>query len=155
MSRARAYLRLGRVSNLPTVWTNVLAGVFLSGAPVSPATMTLLALALSLFYVAPSARLANQWDTKMGGALADAISCNAVVKAFGAETREEGAGLFRRFALMRSWYEARHLSFTDFVSPDGLHMNDWGYDCIARQLARAIDAAVAKPATTTAAIAVH
>ncbi|MFP3561241.1 ABC transporter ATP-binding protein, partial [Paraburkholderia sp. SIMBA_049] len=37
----------------------------------------------------PSARLANQWDTKMGGALADAISCNAVVKAFGAETREE------------------------------------------------------------------
>ena len=25
----------------------------------------------------------------MGGALADAVSCNAVVKAFGAETREE------------------------------------------------------------------
>ncbi|CAM2158532.1 MULTISPECIES: ABC transporter ATP-binding protein [Paraburkholderia] len=46
-------------------------------------------VSLSLFYVAPSARLANQWDTKMGGALADAISCNAVVKAFGAETREE------------------------------------------------------------------
>jgi ATP-binding cassette subfamily B protein len=46
-------------------------------------------VSLSLFYVAPSARLANQWDTKMGGALADAISCNAVVKAFGAESREE------------------------------------------------------------------
>ena len=46
-------------------------------------------VSLSLFYVAPSARLANAWDTKMGGALADAISCNAVVKAFGAETREE------------------------------------------------------------------
>jgi ATP-binding cassette, subfamily B, bacterial len=46
-------------------------------------------VSLSLFYVAPSARLANQWDTKMGGALADAISCNSVVKAFGAETREE------------------------------------------------------------------
>ncbi|SDC24633.1 ABC transporter ATP-binding protein [Paraburkholderia lycopersici] len=46
-------------------------------------------VSLSLFYVAPSARLANRWDTKMGGALADAISCNAVVKAFGAETREE------------------------------------------------------------------
>ena len=28
-------LRLGRVSNLPTVWTNVLAGVVLSGAPLS------------------------------------------------------------------------------------------------------------------------
>ncbi|WP_322015504.1 ABC transporter ATP-binding protein [Paraburkholderia sp. J12] len=46
-------------------------------------------VSLSLFYVAPSARLANAWDTKMGGALADAISCNAVVKAFGAEAREE------------------------------------------------------------------
>jgi ATP-binding cassette, subfamily B, bacterial len=46
-------------------------------------------VSLSLFYVAPAARLANTWDTKMGGALADAISCNAVVKAFGAETREE------------------------------------------------------------------
>ena len=44
---------------------------------------------LSLGYVAPAARLANAWDTRMGGALADAISCNPVVKAFGAETREE------------------------------------------------------------------
>ncbi|WP_144108735.1 ABC transporter ATP-binding protein [Paraburkholderia sp. BCC1886] len=44
---------------------------------------------LSLGYVAPSARLANAWDTRMGGALADAVSCNAVVKAFGAEDREE------------------------------------------------------------------
>ena len=78
-----------------------------------------------------------------------------MVELIRAEARGEGAGLFRRFALMRGWYEARHLSFADFVSPDGLHMNDWGYDCIARQLAGAIDAAVAKPATTTAAIAVH
>src|SRR5690606_11175503 len=33
--------------------------------------------------------LSNIWDTRTGGALADAVSCNAVVKAFGAETREE------------------------------------------------------------------
>ncbi len=45
--------------------------------------------ALSLGYVAPAARLGNAWDTRMGGALADAVSCNAVVKAFGAEAREE------------------------------------------------------------------
>ncbi|MCZ4430438.1 ABC transporter ATP-binding protein [Agrobacterium sp. SOY23] len=44
---------------------------------------------LSMGYVSPAARLANAWDTRLGGALADAISCNAVVKAFGAETREE------------------------------------------------------------------
>jgi ATP-binding cassette, subfamily B, bacterial len=46
-------------------------------------------VALSMGFVSPAAKLANAWDTKLGGALADAISCNAVVKAFGAETREE------------------------------------------------------------------
>ncbi|MCS6761374.1 MAG: ABC transporter ATP-binding protein/permease [Candidatus Devosia symbiotica] len=40
-------------------------------------------------FVAPAGTLANAWDTRMGGALADAVSCNSVVKAFGAETREE------------------------------------------------------------------
>ncbi|MCQ8242414.1 ABC transporter ATP-binding protein [Rhizosaccharibacter radicis] len=44
---------------------------------------------LTLNYVAPSARLSNQWDTRVGATLADAVSCNAVVKAFGAERREE------------------------------------------------------------------
>jgi acyl-CoA thioesterase-1 len=72
-----------------------------------------------------------------------------------AEAHEEGAGVLRRFALMRSWYEARHMAFAEFVSRDGLHQNDWSYDCIARQLAGAIGSAAAKPATTTAAVAVH
>jgi len=44
---------------------------------------------VSIGFVAPAATLSNAWDTKLGGALADAISCNSVVKAFGAETREE------------------------------------------------------------------
>jgi ATP-binding cassette subfamily B protein len=44
---------------------------------------------LSVSYVSPAATLANMWDTRMGGALADAISCNAVVKGFGGEEREE------------------------------------------------------------------
>ncbi len=43
---------------------------------------------LSVRYVSPAATLANMWDTRMGGALADAISCNSVVKGFGAEDRE-------------------------------------------------------------------
>lgn len=46
-------------------------------------------IVISLGFVAPAATLANSWDTRMGGALADAISCNAVVKAFGAEGRED------------------------------------------------------------------
>jgi 4-hydroxybenzoate polyprenyltransferase len=48
----RVYFRLGRVSNLPTVWTNTLAGVILAGAPPAPATVGVLCLAFSLFYVA-------------------------------------------------------------------------------------------------------
>ncbi|MDQ3558811.1 MAG: ABC transporter ATP-binding protein/permease [Pseudomonadota bacterium] len=60
-----------------------------------------LTAALSLLYVAPAARLANSWDTRLGGALADAVSCNAVVKAFGAEEREEGR-LSRVLAKWRS-----------------------------------------------------
>lgn len=43
-------LRLGRVSNLPTVWTNALAGVMLAGGG-SAGTVLLAALALSCFYI--------------------------------------------------------------------------------------------------------
>ncbi len=48
-----------------------------------------ISIALSLGYVAPAARLSNALDTRTGGAIADAITCNAVVKSFGAETRED------------------------------------------------------------------
>jgi ATP-binding cassette subfamily B protein len=40
-------------------------------------------------YIAPAARVSNAWDTKVGGTLADAMTCNAVVKSFGAEERED------------------------------------------------------------------
>src|SRR5260370_18068046 len=45
------YLRLGRVSNLPTVWTNVLAGVVLAGGRPEPRLLIFLWTALSFFYV--------------------------------------------------------------------------------------------------------
>ncbi len=48
-----------------------------------------LSAGLTLRYVAPAARLSNRWDTRIGGALADAIGCNAVVKGFAAEDRED------------------------------------------------------------------
>ncbi|MET0743447.1 MAG: ABC transporter ATP-binding protein, partial [Microvirga sp.] len=61
------------------------------GAVVAVGTLVYVGMtaALTTLYVAPAARLANAWDTRMGGTLADALSCNAVVKAFGAETRED------------------------------------------------------------------
>ncbi|VCU69636.1 Putative multidrug export ATP-binding/permease protein [Pigmentiphaga humi] len=63
----------------------------LMGVVVGASALLYIAIvtAMSLGFVAPSARLANSWDTRMGGALADAVTCNTVVKAFGAEEREE------------------------------------------------------------------
>ena len=49
----------------------------------------LVTVKLSLDYVTPATRRSNAWDSRMGGALADAMSCNPVVKAFGAEDRED------------------------------------------------------------------
>ncbi len=49
--RSRLYLKLGRVSNLPTVWTNVTAGIALGGGSFERASVVRLAVALSLFYV--------------------------------------------------------------------------------------------------------
>jgi 4-hydroxybenzoate polyprenyltransferase len=46
----RTALRLGRVSNLPTVWTNVLAAAVLAGAPLG-LTVVVVAFACSLSYV--------------------------------------------------------------------------------------------------------
>ena len=44
-------LRLGRVSNLPTVWSNVAAGLVLAGGSPSARALALLMLAASAFYV--------------------------------------------------------------------------------------------------------
>ena len=58
---------------------------------------------------------------------------------------QEKVDVFHRFALMRYWHSTREIPFETFLSPDGLHMNDWGYSCFARALADAIaDAASGK-----------
>jgi hypothetical protein len=48
--KLRTLLELGRTSNLPTVWSNVLCGALISGGKLEPVTMTLLLLAGSAFY---------------------------------------------------------------------------------------------------------
>ncbi|AUH51715.1 hypothetical protein CXB49_13255 [Chromobacterium sp. ATCC 53434] len=52
MMNWRAALQLGRVSNLPTVWSNVAAGAALSGLPPGLPVLARLLLALSLIYIA-------------------------------------------------------------------------------------------------------
>lgn len=75
------------------IGTTVMLGLFwpVMGLVIGIGSIIYIAvtITLSTTWVAPAASLANQWDTRMGGALADAISCNAVVKGFGAEDREE------------------------------------------------------------------
>src|SRR6202162_5063240 len=65
-------------------------------------------------YIAPAARISNAWDTKVGGTLADALTCNAVVKSFGAEARED-ARLARvinrwRTRVRRTWWRYTNTS---------------------------------------------
>ncbi len=48
--KLRTALKLGRVSNLPTVWTNTLAGAVLAGAGGFGPEFALMLLAFSLFY---------------------------------------------------------------------------------------------------------
>ncbi|WP_413060764.1 ABC transporter ATP-binding protein [Sphingomonas carotinifaciens] len=85
------------LSLLPSV--TVLAGTVLLlglhwpvlGAVMGVGAVAYIALTVGLAtrVLAPIARLSNQWDTRIGGVLADAIGTNAVVKAFGGEAREE------------------------------------------------------------------
>lgn len=51
-TKPRAYLLLARVSNLPTVWTNVLAGSLLTGVALQPGQLIGVAAAMSLIYCA-------------------------------------------------------------------------------------------------------
>jgi acyl-CoA thioesterase I len=43
---------------------------------------------------------------------------------------------------------AEHLPFKAFVSPDGFHMNDWSYACLAKALGLAIAEAAERPTAT-------
>lgn len=47
----RVLLRLGRVSNVPTIWTNCLAGVILAGGKPNGAAFIVLCFAMSMFYI--------------------------------------------------------------------------------------------------------
>jgi 4-hydroxybenzoate polyprenyltransferase len=51
-SRLHAYLLLARFSNLPTIWTNVLAGTIVSGAAFVRADVGRLCVAMSALYTA-------------------------------------------------------------------------------------------------------
>ncbi len=71
---------------LVLAWHWPVLGLVMAVGAVAYVTLTVL---LATRWVAPSATVSNAWDTRIGGVLADAVGANAVVKAFGAEEREE------------------------------------------------------------------
>ncbi|NOG73956.1 ABC transporter ATP-binding protein [Roseicella sp. DB1501] len=98
-----ALMLLGATLLLGARWP--LMGALVAAGGVLYVVQTVL---LSLRWVAPAARLSNAWDTRLGGAMADAVGANAVVKAFGAEMREDARlawliGKWRR-RTARSWH---------------------------------------------------
>jgi lysophospholipase L1-like esterase len=71
-----------------------------------------------------------------------------MVAQIAATAKEQSVDLFRRFALMRRWHQAEHMPFDSFVAPDGLHMNDWSYGCLAKWMGAAIVEAATRPVAT-------
>lgn len=63
---------------------------------------------------------------------------------------EENIALFRRYDIMRHWRDQLGMPFDAFLSPDGLHMNDWSYACVAQALANAIVEAASRHAIPSA-----
>ncbi len=55
-----------------------------------------------------------------------------------------GAGLFRRYDIMRAWYDDG-MPYAQFVQLDGLHLNDFGQKCIGRLLTQSILGALTGP----------
>ena len=51
--------------------------------------------------------------------------------------KEKNAGLFNRFNIMRGWYNDG-MPYAQFVTSDGLHLNDFGQKCIGKLLSRAL-----------------
>ena len=74
---------------------------------IGAATYVAMTVALAARWASPAATLSNAWDTRLGGLLSDAVGSNAVVKAFGAEDREEArvGGLLAKWAkrTRRTW----------------------------------------------------
>ena len=75
-----------------------------------------------------------------------------MVNLIAATAKAADVDLFRRFAVMKRWYNEDHMKFESFVSPDGLHMNDWSYGCFAHGLALAIADAAERPTMSATAL---
>jgi len=75
-----------------------------------------------------------------------------MVELIASTAKHEDVDLFPRFDVMRRWHQVDHMPFKTFVSPDGLHMNDWSYGCFAKGLGMAIAEAAQRPVVSAKAM---
>lgn len=68
-----------------------------------------------------------------------------MVKLIATTAKQENVELFRRYDVMKRWHQVDRIAFETFVAPDGLHLNDWSYACMAKCLGRAIAEAAQRP----------
>jgi lysophospholipase L1-like esterase len=64
--------------------------------------------------------------------------------------REKRVALFPRYRIMRDWAENDQMPFANFLTMDGLHLNDFGYACIGQLLAKSIQQALGAERPSTA-----
>jgi acyl-CoA thioesterase I len=75
----------------------------------------------------------------------DAPEHQEMLRLIDAAALSEGVPVFRRYDIMRHWLSVGPLTFQDILSPDGLHLNDWSYNCIGYLLADAVVAVLNPP----------
>jgi acyl-CoA thioesterase-1 len=70
---------------------------------------------------------------------------NQMVQLISTAAKREDVDLFRRYDVMRRWKDVDHIPFEVSAAPDGLHLNDWSYGCMAKGLAQSIAEAAQRP----------
>ncbi len=70
---------------------------------------------------------------------------NQMMELIAATAKRENVDLFRRYDVMKRWRDIDHIPFDISLAPDGLHLNDWSYACIAKGLGQAIAEAARRP----------
>jgi 4-hydroxybenzoate polyprenyltransferase len=130
IARLAMMLKIGRVSNLPTVWTNVLAGAFLAGVNAELCQLLWIMLAITLFYTGgmylndafdadidarerpgrpiPSGQVSAKTVSAMGCAML--MVGISIVAPYGALAVQAGVGLSLTILLYNAWHKGNVIS---------------------------------------------
>jgi acyl-CoA thioesterase I len=80
-------------------------------------------------------------DPQYAGQVTDNPDHLKMIDFLSSAARTAKVNVFRRFQLMKHWIQQKGIPIEQLINPDRLHQNDWGYVCVTRALATAIEAA--------------